>query len=459
MPSQIASIVFGLFILWLFTRDRALWRTPSTALWIPVLWIVIIGSRPISSWLGYHVGGADVDLEGSPIDRLFYFALMLAAFLVLQRRKVNWGSLIVQNKWLAAYFVYLGISVLWSDEPFVSFKRWIKDVGNVIMVVTILSESDPVEAIKSVVFRCSCFLIPMSVLYIKYYPDLGRYFDRWTWQYHYGGVTTDKNTLGMSLFLCGLGLCWSFLDLWNRRAKNKKDVVAHLVLLVMCLWLYSEANCATSLACTVLGVGILLAMRIPRVQDSIRRFGLWVILIPVVFVLTLSVLFIPADEMAGSFGRNMTLTGRTDIWREALKADINPLIGAGYSSFWQGDRAAKVSSGLGFYFQLKEAHNGYIDIYLNAGLIGLALVVATLVAGGKKAFKGLRSESSYAAFRFAVLVGGIVYNVTESVLCGLAVVWVLLLLSIVEYPLALGTTAISFADSSRVVEEPQAGTS
>lgn len=417
--------------------DRAIWPKCSAALWIPVLWIVIIGSRPISSWLGNDVGGAETDQEGSPVDRLFYFVLILIAFFVLKGRKVDWGSMVAQNKWLAGYFIYLGISVLWSDDPFVSFKRWFKDVGNIIMVVTILSDKNPIDAIKSVIFKCSCFIIPISVLYIKYYPDLGRYFDHWSWQYHYGGVTTDKNTLGLSLFLCGLGLSWSCLDLWNRRAVNKKNIAAHLLLLIMCFWLYNVTDCATSLVCTMLGVGIMLAMKLARVQKLIQQFGLLAFIIPVICALALSVLIDPADEVTGTLGRNMTLTGRTDIWREALKADINPLIGTGYSSFWGGDRAAKVSSDLGFYFQLKEVHNGYIELYLNAGWIGLSIIIMTLISSLQKNIKRLSSVSSYTAFRLAALVGGIIYNVTESVLCGLAVVWFMLLLAMLEYPFAI----------------------
>ncbi len=433
--SSVATIVFVLFIAWLLSRDRALWRTSSTALWIPVLWITIIASRPVSVWLGYNVGNADIDQEGSPIDRYFYLILILAAFLVLQRRNISWKSLIAQNKWLAAYFIYLGISVLWADDPFVSFKRWIKEIGNICMVAIILSEQDPAVALKSVLFRCSCFLIPLSVLYIKYYPDLGRYFDRWTWQYSYGGVTTNKNSLGMGLFLCGMGLFWSFIDIWRRRAEHKKDVIAHLLLIIMCLWLWHIANSATSLACSLIGVTVLIGMRMPALRNAVQRVGLFGFFIPLISILILNALFNPLEIATESLGRNMTFTGRTFIWQRVLKSDINPLIGAGYCSFWEGARADRISEDLGFFFRLQEAHNGYLEVYLNSGLIGLALILGVLFSNFRKAAMRVGGGNSFDAFRLAILMGVIIYNMTESQFAGLQVLWISLLLVVVE-PLA-----------------------
>jgi O-antigen ligase len=274
----------------------------------------------------------------------------------------------------------------------------------------------------------------MSVVLIKYYGDLGRYFNPFNWTYYYGGVTTDKNALGMTLFACALGLYWGILDLWKQRSKYKKEVFAHLLLIGMSLWLYAEANCATSLACTALGVGIISAMKVPAFQNALQRVGLWGLLILALGALFLNVVFNPMEAVVGELGRSMTLTGRTAIWQQVLQVHINPLIGAGYSSFWQPDRAESVSKALGFYFPLQEAHDGYLEVYLNTGLIGLALLVIVLWGSARRIISGLRAGDSYEAFRFAVLVGAIFYNITESAFSGLLMLWVVLLLAIMEFP-------------------------
>src|ERR1700731_94138 len=177
MASSLAFFFFAVFIFWLFLNDSERRQGISAALWIPLLWLSIIGSRFISTWLGSQ--SEDV-LEGSPLDRMVFLVLIVAAFIVLFKRRVDWGAIIRNNKWLFGYLLYLGISVLWSDYSFTSFKRWTKELGSVAMVLVILSESNPLEAIKAVLARTSYLLIPLSVLLIKYYPDLGRYYDQWT---------------------------------------------------------------------------------------------------------------------------------------------------------------------------------------------------------------------------------------------------------------------------------------
>ena len=84
--SHFATLVFALAILALFTLDRDKART-SKALWIPVVWVSIVCSRPVSLWLEMSPpSSADVYLEGSPIDRAVFTVLMVAAFLVLSTR-------------------------------------------------------------------------------------------------------------------------------------------------------------------------------------------------------------------------------------------------------------------------------------------------------------------------------------------------------------------------------------
>jgi O-antigen ligase len=432
MPPQIALGAAVAFVLWLFARDRALQGRFPSSLWIPLLWLGVIGSRPVSAWFGFEAAAAES--EGSPFDRFVYLALMAAAFIVLQRRRINWGTIVALNKWLCVFLVYLGISTLWADYPFVSFKRWIKDIGNILMVLVVLSERDPVGAVKSILFRFGSVVIPASILLIRYYPDLGRYFNPFIWTYAYGGVTTDKNTLGMSLFIAGIGIFWRTIDVWRARSEHRSEVFAHLILIGMCLWLWKSAGCATSLVCAALAAGILLSMRSTSVRNFVQRVGLWGVPLLAVAIIVASLLFDPLEVILGGLGRDVTLTGRTDIWRQVLRVDINPFIGVGYSSFWQSERAASVSDALGFYFLLKEAHNGYLEVYLNSGLTGLGLLAGVLVTGTRRILRKLEAGGSYAAFCFAAFTGSLLYNMTESAFCGLVILWVVVLLTAMECP-------------------------
>ena len=130
----------------------------------------------MSSWLDVRPSFASVSSysEGSPVDRAVFLALIVAGIYVLARRQINWGTLLRKNSLLALYFLYCLASILWADEPFVAFKRWFKDLGNPVMALVILTTPNPREALTLTLRRLSFLWLPASVLFVKYYPELGR---------------------------------------------------------------------------------------------------------------------------------------------------------------------------------------------------------------------------------------------------------------------------------------------
>ena len=446
MPPSLAVLITLIFISWLFSLDREETHGCSRAIWIPLLWLLILGSRPISAWFNPGEVSEPVNFEeGSPFDRNVFLGLILAGIVVLLRRRGNWGAFIARNPWLVIYFAYLGLSIGWSDYPFVAFKRWFKDVGNVIMVLVVLSEPLPLNAARLILARSAYILIPFSVILIKYFPDLGRYYNPFVWTAAYGGVTMDKNTLGMTLFMCGIGIAWRILDLWKERSDRRTEFYALLLISCLCLWLWHISKCATSLAATVIGLATLIGLNASFIRKRFARGNFWVLGAVLLTLLVgdcfliISSFFNPLEAISGVLGRDSTLTGRTDIWNALLQSNINPIIGAGYGSFWQPERGESVSKSLGFLFSLKEAHNGYLEVYLNSGFVGLTLLAIMLVDGARKILKRIPTGDSLEAFRFVLLIGAVVYNMTESAFGGLVVTWFLLLLAITEFPRPMGT--------------------
>jgi exopolysaccharide production protein ExoQ len=432
MPPTIASLCCALFILWLFVQDKRRHKV-SIALWLPLTWMFIIGSKPISLWFGYADTGSEGYVEGSPFDRLIFFFLIAAGWFVLVRRGIHWPRFFQKNRWLWIYFLYLGISVLWSDYPFVSFKRWIKDIGNVIMVLVVLTENDPLQAVKALLARCAFLLIPLSVLLVKYYSEIGRYYDEWTYQPYFCGVTTDKNLLGMSLFVCGVSLFWLLLELRPPRVRprDKMEFYTCLFLMVMTLWLLVKAQSSTALSCTVLGCSILLGMKFPVIRSKARWLGAYSIGAVILGVFLNATLDL-GGVFVQVFGRDLTFTGRTDIWAMLLKEPINPLFGEGFYSFWMGDRVERLSEK--YFYHLNEAHNGYLETYLNSGLLGLGLLCILLASVGGRIQRAVMAGSGFGSLQLAFLVSNIIYNVTEAVFDRLDLLWFCLLLVIVEYP-------------------------
>src|SRR6516162_3778009 len=254
MPPQLALYLSLGFTCWLFYRYREREAGVSTALWIPLAWLFILSSRSVSEWMGAGQT-ADQQLDGSPLDSLVFLALIVAGATVLSRRRLDWGGLFRSNRWLIIFFIYLGISVLWSDYPFVSFKRWIKDLGNIVIVLVVLSDDNPVAAVRFLLARCCYLILPLSIVFIKYFPSLGRSYDPWTGVAFYTGLTTNKNILGGTLFACSLSLVWMLVQPDRRRTglKGRLDYFVLLLMGGMAAWLLQQAQCSTALFCSVVG--------------------------------------------------------------------------------------------------------------------------------------------------------------------------------------------------------------
>ena len=399
-----------------------------------LLWIFLIGSRPVSIWLGggFHAETPADYLEGSPLDRNVFLVLIITGVIVLLRRRVNWNSLIVSNWLFFVFFIYCGISCIWSDYPFVSFKRWIKEIGNIVMLLIILTERDPLQATKAVFLRYANCAIPLSLLFVKYFPELGRYYNRWTWEYTYGGITTNKNELGCIAFVCGLFLVWDLIEMLTASGKktDKVDLIGHTLLLLMVFWLIHIADSATALISLILGSAFFLFMQLPFAKKQVRYLGSYSL---VIVCLILLLYFIPSIDEAflKLMGRDMTFTGRTNVWEDLLREPINPLIGTGYQSFWLGTVTQRMWDS--YSFHPIQAHNGYIETYLNLGLIGACLLFALIISTGIKLKEQVLLGSSFGILRLSFLVLAVLYNWTEAMFSGLNSLWALMLIAVLNY--------------------------
>src|SRR5262245_40334803 len=148
MP-QVALVSCLIFIFYIFRKDFKTCPRFSKALWVPLIWMFLAGSRYVSQWLSLSAPVTSVDSysEGSPVDRIVFFSLVAIGVLILSRRDIAWNELLYENTWLVLYLLYCLASIGWSDEPFVLLKRWTKDLGNPIMALIVLTEAQPYEAV------------------------------------------------------------------------------------------------------------------------------------------------------------------------------------------------------------------------------------------------------------------------------------------------------------------------
>jgi exopolysaccharide production protein ExoQ len=415
MPPSLALALWIILLWGLLRFDPANDSKISVALWVPVISMVIVGSRNPSQWLDGQVGmSAQAFEEGNPLDRAISSALILLTIGILMSRSFKWGSFFARNLALVAFVVFALVSICWSDFPFVALKRWFRDLGNYLVILVVLSDPRPLEAVRVVLRRLSYFLVPLSILLIKYYSELGRHYSVWTGTVEYVGAATSKNMLGLVCMISGLYFFWDTVMRWPERKqrRTKQIILVNVAFIAMTLWLLNQAHSTTSSVCLFLGCLVIAAAH----SKVFRRNPAFLkALIPASFCLYL-ILDFGLDmngSMARAVGKDPTLTDRTKIWAFVLGMHTNPLVGTGYQSFWLGDRLQWFwqNSGLG---HLNEAHNGYLEVYLELGLIGVALLIGFLVASYRTICRMLAMKSSLAVFGLAAWLALVFYNMSEA---------------------------------------------
>jgi exopolysaccharide production protein ExoQ len=457
MSTSLATLICALGVLGLFFLDRDKNLRTSKALWIPVLWVLINGSRPLSFWLGMDSGAPSANqlLDGSPTDRLISTVLIAAGFLALMLRVSRLTTLLKKNWPILLYFSYCLLSVTWSDFPEVAFKRWIKAIGDLVIVLIVVTDTQPTAALKRLITRTGFVLLPASILLIKYYGDLGRSYDTWTGEPTNCGVAATKNMLGVLTFVLALGAFWLVLRLI--RDKNQPNRARHFIaqgaLLAFGVSLLSMAHSATSGICFTLGALLIFTTSLDRFRKSPRAIHAFVLFILITG--SFAVLF-GNETVAHAVGRQTNLTGRTEIWHTVISLAPNPIVGAGFDSFWLGPRLETMWR-LYPTLYLNESHNGYIETYLNLGVVGVVLIALLLLSGYWNAVKSFRYEEAFApnSLMLAYVFTATFYSISEAGFREVFVVWTFLVLAVVASSQSSKGRAKNEASEAEELPTPQ----
>lgn len=446
MSRPFAILVCLPVIWWLWRRDLQARPKFSRTFWIPLFWVLILGSRPLSWWLGIG-GSAGGNLEGNWFDRSLYLGLIFAAIYILSKRQISWGALIQQNKAVLLFYLFLLLTILWAPYPFVAFKRWFKDIGAIFIVLLILTEENPLEATKAIFARCAYVWFPLSEIFAKYFPGIGREYSHGG-AAMYSGVTGQKNSLGEIILIAGLFLVAELFEanrpLFGRPLKKGRFIgflnghhFTVLIALAMGLWLLLLSNSRTSQICFIVGVMIILGHKIPFLRQSPRRVVILSLIAAPMFYVG-DTLFGISDQLLAQIGRDPTFTDRTEIWEAIKLQPVDPVRGLGYMMYWDFYGGVDLNHETVSY---KTAHNGYLDTYLDGGVLGVFFLAVMLLAVGIRATREFLTGSEYGRFAFAFFVVMLLYNVTETAYGRRSPLWFAFLLFALECRGCLPSTA------------------
>ena len=224
-----------------------------------------------------------------------------------------------------------------------------------------------------------------------------------------------------------------------------REYALTLLLLWMTWWLLEAANSATSMIGLTGGTVVMLFIGLPFV--SRRLVGTYLI-VGVLVVAGLQIAFDLYTELLELVGRDATLTDRTELWSDALALQPNAWLGAGFESFWLGPRLDHLWER--WWWHPNQAHNGYIETYLNQGVLGSFLLLGALVSAFRTISASLRADFDFAQFRLAMLLAILAFNFTEASFKAVHFIWTMFYVVAIDCPRGFRSREdVSLLDSAR----------
>ena len=343
--------------------------------WIPV----IVMAYPLIVWpMAFGVAESARGLMDTPtqvqetniFNRLFFplaFLMASAAALTVpltRLRPLLSAPLIL----LGLYLAWAALSVGWALDPGIALRRLIAQgclVGA--LVLSLLAVKDVDRVIRRLFWLIVvAALLNLAVVAVSPPGPLG-----------HEGIYTQKNTLGAAAALTMILALYAMFS--NRQSLWLTGVPLLLIALVLMVLSQSKTSLGVAVLAPALAFGLVLASRVLRVSAAIS-LTLGIGFIVLVYYLGKASHLWDFPTVAGALFGDPTLTSRTDIWGFATEMIARrPIFGYGFESFWGiGHEGPAHREAPGFVSQMPHAHNGYIDVWLQTGIVGLVLVAAFL---------------------------------------------------------------------------------
>jgi exopolysaccharide production protein ExoQ len=295
-------------------------------------------------------------------------------------------------------------SMAWSIDPGVTERRAIALVATTVLGLYLAARFDgramaEIAAATFLILALGSYFVCLAV------PAMGVHHDAnaGLWR----GLWYEKNAMGMMMVYGSLAAVAAAITSPKRRGLW----IACLPLFIGLIVMTRSATSLVTLAIVLVGAGTLGVLRLgPAARVAmVWLAGAGSLALAVVFTLAPQILY-------GAIGKDPSLTGRTDIWKAVLRAhEKAPILGYGYGAFWGLDSTPAKWIRDQLEWLVPSAHNGWLDLLVQLGEIGVALfgaIFATALAAAL--FRHHRVKDGYFSTIFLVVFG--LQSLSESII-------------------------------------------
>lgn len=317
-------------------------------------------------------------VEGDPVLRIIYFVIYFIALGFMLLRWKTCLQVALQCKLLWLLLVLALLSALWAPNMGLSLRRGIAVFLASVFGLYFAARFTIQEQIRLLTWFFALVVIS-SFVFVFIFPEYGIY-DMSKYGIVLRGIFTHKNTLGrIAALIAGFFLLFTLpATRWHWKAWL-------LVILAAVLVFYSRSvGALVTFAVLVILYPFYKTLRWDSALNGVFYSGALALAMGVSAVVINNL-----DAFFGILGRDATLTGRTGLWEAVVYMIMKrPLLGYGYSGFWLGEGSAPNRQvWLMAGWQPNHAHNGFLDLGLALGGIGIILFLTTYFVAFMRAIK------------------------------------------------------------------------
>lgn len=368
------------------------------------------------------------DSETAPMVQVIGAGLGLFALISLLSVR---GS-IAQIFWLywpvVLPVLFAVLSLVWSDDLFLTVRR-AGSLGLTTAFAFWLAFRFTSVQIMRLLLILAVTVVLANFAFIQFNPSLGihQVYDlvasnhAGRWRGLFGHKNDFARLIAFAVTILVLGLFYG--------AGNGYKRLLILPIIVLAVFMIYKAGSSQALLLVTVVPGVMIIFMIMRSMSPSARSLAIVFSIPFAITTVLSVQYI-LEYVLGLLGRDLTFTGRTVIWEGVMIAlRGHEFLGGGYGAGWDMIQP-RLTALTGF--EVGHAHNGFFDLAVDIGIVGLVLTMIPMLWVGVYAFrnlmKGIRPEIS--AIALAIVAFSVVGNFPGSfLLLHNSIYWVLLVVT------------------------------
>lgn len=346
------------------------------AAFLAILLVAWITLKPFPDLSGFGAGDIVTGQEG--LTYALFGLLALAAFaLVVPEHRTALASCLTPG--FLALAAWIAASILWSIDPSTSAKRLSLTVAVVVAAACLPLLARTRDDLRRLLAVASLSLLGLCYLGMILVPDLAIHQPTDTqepalagaWRGVFGHKNAAAAVIAMVLFI-GVAVFRAGAPVAG----------AAVVVLASAFLIGSEGKSAIGLTMVVFAITGLFVLVRSLAGRAVLALG------AVLLINALTVGTVVSGVLASLVARlpvDTTFTGRAGLWRFAVdSAGERLLIGHGFFAFWRTEATQGLAEGSGDWETswagtASHSHNGYLDIVLGLGLVGLALALVVLV--------------------------------------------------------------------------------